>query len=139
MIPSFEILEHTADTGFRVTAHSFEDLLAAAAVGLAGVVMDCGAIRPLEAIEIAARGDDREALVVNFLNEVLFVLDGRRFAVAQATVTASGPHGIAAGLLGEPRDDLRHPPRLVVKAVTFHQLVVEQRDSVWVAEIYLDI
>lgn len=138
-MPAFEILEHTADTGFRVTAGTFEDLLAASAVGLAGIVMDCGAARPLETVEIAASGDDRETLVVNFLNEVLFVLDGRRFAISSAAITAAGPHGISAALLGEPRDDTRHPPRLVVKAVTYHQLVVENRGSYWIAEIYLDI
>ena len=136
---TFEILPHTADTGFRITADSFEDLLAAAATGLAGIVMDCRNVQPLDSLEIAAQGDDRASLVVNFLNEVLFVLDGRRFAVSSAAVTASGPHGVAAALLGEPRNDTRHPPRLVVKAVTYHQLVVEERDPGWIAEIYLDI
>lgn len=139
MKPTFEILEHTADTGFRVTADTFEDLLSAAAVGLAGIVMDLGNVHPSESLEIAARGEDLDALVVNFLNEVLYVLDGRGFAIATATVTASGPHAIAAALLGQPRDDTRHPPRIVVKAVTYHQLAVEQRGSRWMAEVYLDI
>lgn len=134
-----EILSHTADTGFRITADTFEDLLAAAAAALAGVVLDCRNVRPLETLEIAAQGEDLEALVVNFLNEVLYVLDGRRFAVSNAAVTASGPHGVTAALLGEPRNDTRHPPRLVVKAVTYHQLVVKKRDPGWIAEIYLDI
>lgn len=136
---TFEILSHTADTGFRVTADTFEDLLAAAAGALAGIVMDCRNVQPLESLEIAAQGDDLEALVVNFLNEVLYVLDGRRFAVSRAAVTASGPHGVSAALIGEPRDDIRHPPSLVVKAVTYHQIVVEQRGARWIAEVYLDI
>jgi SHS2 domain-containing protein len=138
-VTTFEILAHTADTGFRVTADTFEDLLAAAGAGLADTVMDCRAALPIETIEISAQGDDRESLVVNFLNEVLFALDGRHFAVSKAAVTASGPHGVTAALLGEPRNDTRHPPRLVVKAVTYHQLVVEQRGTGWIAEVYLDI
>lgn len=136
---TFEILAHTADTGFRITAGSFEDLLSAAAAGLADIVMDCRNVQPLECLEIAAQGDDLDSLTVNFLNEVLFALDGRRFAVSKAAVTASGPHGVSAALLGQPRDDTRHPPRLVVKAVTYHQIVVKQSGPGWIAEIYLDI
>lgn len=139
MKPSFEILEHTADTGFRITAPTFEQLLSASAAGLASIVLDCGAARPLESLEISARGEDIESLTVNFLNEVLYALDARRFALSLAAVTASGPHGVSAALLGEPRDDARHPPRLVVKAVTYHQLVVIQSGPGWLAEVYLDI
>ena len=136
---TFEILSHTADTGFRITADTFEDLLAAAAQALAGIVMDSRNVQPLETLEIAAQGEDLEALVVNFLNEVLYVLDGRRFAVSKAAVIASGPHGVAAALLGEPRNGTRHPPLLVVKAVTYHQLVVKHSGPGWIAEVYLDI
>jgi SHS2 domain-containing protein len=138
-VTTLEILEHTADTGFRVTASSIEELLSASAAGLASIVLNCDAVRPSETIEISARGEDIESLFVNFLNEVLYVLDGRRFAVSTAVVTALGHHGVSAALLGEPRDDTRHPPRLVVKAVTYHQLVVRQSAPGWLAEVYLDI
>jgi len=138
-VTGFQILEHTADTGFRVRAATFEDLLAAAAEGLSGIVLECGAVRPSQTVEIAAKGEDREALVVNFLNEVLFALDGRRFAVAKASVTAAGSHGVTAALIGEPRDDERHRPKLVVKAVTYHQIAVRRGGDGWVAEVYLDI
>lgn len=139
MKPCFTILEHTADTGFRVTAPALGELLSASAAGLVSIVLDPSAVRPLETLEISARGEDIESLVVNFLNEVLYVLDGRHFAISSAAVTALGHRGVSAALLGEPRDDTRHPPRLVVKAVTYHQLVVEQCASGWLAEVYLDI
>ena len=136
---TFEILEHPADIGFRVRAETLDQLLAAAAEGLAGVIMDCSRVRPLAAIEIAVTGEDRAALVVNFLNEVLYVLDGRRFTVSKVVVIDAGGHGITAALLGEPRDDQRHPPRLVVKAATYHQLRLWRDAAGWTAEVYLDI
>lgn len=139
MRTGFEILEHTADMGFRVSAESFEQLLAAAGEGLASIVMDCSEARPLETIEIAAQGEDREALMVNFLSEVLFVLDGRQLAIARIVVTASGPHGVSAALMCEPRDGQRHPPRHGVKGVTYHQLRVLPQPAEWIAEVYLDI
>jgi SHS2 domain-containing protein len=138
-VNGYEILEHPSDMGFRVHAGSFEDLLAAAGEALASIVLDCSEARPLETIEIAVQGEDREALVVNFLSEVLYVLDGRRLAVSRVVVTAAGPHGVSAALLGEPRDDQRHPSRHGVKAVTYHQLSVRQSPAGWTAEVYLDI
>ena len=138
-VTGFQILEHTADTGFRVRAATFEDLLGMAAEGLAGIVLECSAVRPLQTLEIAARGEDREALVVNFLNEVLYAVDGRGFAVAKASVNTAGSHGVTAALTGEPRDDERHRPKLVVKAATYHQLSIRQDSDGWVAEVFLDI
>jgi SHS2 domain-containing protein len=41
--------------------------------------------------------------------------------------------------MGEPRDAARHRARLIVKAVTYHQLKIERRGGVWAAEVYLDI
>jgi SHS2 domain-containing protein len=38
-----------------------------------------------------------------------------------------------------PRDPLRHRARLIVKAATYHQLKIERRGGLWVAEVYLDI
>lgn len=135
----FEVLEHTADMGFRVRAESFEQLLEAAGEGLASIVMDCSSVRPLETVDIAAQGEDRESLLVNFLSEVLFVLDCRRMAVSKVVVTAAGPHGASAALLGERFDAARHQLRHGVKAVTYHQLLVRQAAGGWIAEVYLDI
>lgn len=135
----FEILEHTADMGFRVNAESFEQLLSAAGEALSSIVMDCSQARPLGSVEIAVQGEDRESLMVNFLSEVLFVLDGRRMALAKVVVTAAGAHGVSAALLGEARDIRRHPERHGVKAITYHQLSVRETAGAWTAEVYLDI
>lgn len=135
----FEILEHTADMGFRVRAETFEDLLAVAGEALAQIVMDCSKARPLQTVEIAAQGGDAESLMVSFLSEVLYALDGLRLAVAKVVVTGRGAHGASAALLGEPRDERRHRSRHGVKAVTYHQLIVRQTIEGWTAEVYLDI
>jgi SHS2 domain-containing protein len=54
-------------------------------------------------------------------------------------VTQFRETAIQAVGLGEPRDPLRHRARLIVKAVTYHQLKIERRGGMWVAEVYLDI
>jgi len=135
MTEPYQALEHTADTGFRVWGATIEELFANAALALVHTAMDASGVEAKECYAIAATGVDREEMLVNWLNEVLYWLDARRVAFARFEMTEVGK---GAGW-GEPRDDEKHPPRLVVKAVTFHQLKVEQREGGWVAEVFLDI
>jgi SHS2 domain-containing protein len=109
---AYEILEHTADMGFRVRAAPEAELFARAADAVA-----------------AGEGSIEERLV-HYLNEVLWLMDGRGVAPARCTPEA---------VWGEPRDPARHAPRLVVKAVTFHQLRVWRDEAGWGAEVFLDV
>jgi SHS2 domain-containing protein len=135
MSGGFETLEHTADTGFRARGRTLEELFANAALALVSTAVDSSAANPLEPYPVAASGGDLSEQLVNWLNEVLFWLDARRIVFARFDVSTPG-EGVG---WGEPRDDHRHPPRLVVKAVTFHQLSVRQTPDGWVAEVFLDI
>ena len=126
----FEILEHTADTGFRVWGASEEELFANAAMALASIVMDVAHAEPRQQYEAHFEGADVEARLVNWLNEVLWLMDGKRVAPARTE---------AGAIWGEPRDDRKHRPRLVVKAATYHQLCVREENGRWEARVFLDI
>jgi SHS2 domain-containing protein len=41
--------------------------------------------------------------------------------------------------LGETHNPARHRVKLIVKAVTWHQLRIEQTAGGWSAQVYLDI
>lgn len=135
----FELLEHPADIGFRAFGGTPAELFANAAVALLSIAAVLDSVDPREQYRIAAEGSDYESLLVNWLNEVLYWYDGKRVAFAEFRVSEIGPTSISALAFGEPRDPERHPARLVVKAVTWHQLKVEERDEGWVAEVYLDV
>jgi SHS2 domain-containing protein len=135
MSQRYESLEHTADIGFRAWGSSLEELFANAALALVNIAVDASAANAAEPYPFAAGGANLGEQLVNWLNEVLFWLDARRVVFARFEVQAPG-QGVG---WGEPRDDVKHPPRLVVKAVTFHQLKIEQTSEGWFAEVYLDI
>ena len=126
----FELLEHTADLGFRVRAGSEEELFAAAGGALASIVMDTSAAAARERYAIAPLEGPVEERLVHYLNEVLWLMDAGGVAPARWEPDA---------VWGEPRDPAKHPPRLVVKAVTFHQLRVWRHADRWGAEVYLDV
>ena len=46
---------------------------------------------------------------------------------------------LEATAAGEPYDPERHPVKIAIKAVTYHQLAVEQTASGWRARVIFDI
>jgi SHS2 domain-containing protein len=135
---NFEVIEHTADIGFRAWGSSIEEMFASAAEALVAVAMEFDQIEPLHAYPIAAAGEDRESLLVNWLSEVLYYLDGQRVGLRRFELRRlTGQEASGVGW-GEPRDE-RHQPRLIVKGVTYHQLRIVHEDGRWLCEVYLDV
>ena len=135
----FELLEHTADIGFRAQAASLPELFAHAAEALTGIAMETGNIVPRASYPLAAEGDSTEALLVNWLSEVLYYIDGRRLAMGSFRVDELDDRHVRGTALGEDRDSVRHPAKLIVKGITYHQLKVARDGPRWYCEVYLDI
>jgi SHS2 domain-containing protein len=135
----FEILEHTADIGFRVRAASLPELFEAAAQALASIAIETANIEPRGTFPIEARGADNQELLVNWLNEVLWLLDGKRIALGRFEVAEVGEGRVAGMAWGEPLDPARHRAKIVVKGVTYHQLEVVRENGGWRARVFLDI
>jgi|SRR5581483_4884306 len=136
---AFELLDHPADIGFRTRAATLAQLFANCGEALVAIILDPAGIQETQNVPISATGSDLESLLVNWLNEVLYYVDGRRLAFSRFDVSHVDDTSIACTAAGEPRDRERHPSRVTVKAVTYHQLRVEHTAGGWVAEVYVDI
>ena len=75
----------------------------------------------------------------DWLNEVLYPFDSSRFAPRRFSVEDISEKRMRAGLFGEPRDPGRHRWKLIVKAITYHELKVLEKNGRWETEVYLDI
>ena len=135
----FEILEHTADIGFHAWGDSPTELFAAAGLALQSIAVDMGAVEEKFVYPIAAAGDDYESLLVNWLNELLYYLDGERVLISRFQIDQISPERVSGKGWGEPRDSERHAPKLVIKGVTYHQLTIKEEEGRWSAQVFLDI
>lgn len=135
----FEILEHTADIGFRACAPNLPALFCESARALQSIVIEEIEMPGAVEYRLLAEGDDRESLLVNFLNEVLFQLDARRVVFARFEPVSMRGTQVTVRAWGEPRDPERHRAKVIVKGVTYHQLRVWQESDRWCADVYLDI
>jgi SHS2 domain-containing protein len=135
----FEILEHTADIGLRAWGATLQEAFENAATALSAIVVELDDIDPRIAYPIAASGDDDQSLLVNWLNEALYYLDARRIVLRRFSIEHFGDGRVAGQAWGEPRDPLKHRPKVIVKGVTYHQLKIEQRPEGWQVQVFLDI
>ena len=135
---NYEVLEHTADIGFEARGLTFEDMLANAAMALVSIALDVQGVAPREPYPIAAKGEDRGSLLVNWLNEVLYYVDGQLIAFEHFEIKQCGEWQACGIGYGEPRSEA-HPAKLIVKGVTYHQLQIDQDESGWRCRVFLDI
>jgi len=135
----FEILEHTADIGLRAWGATLQEAFENAATALSAIVVELDDIQPRIAYPIAASGDDDQSLLVNWLNEALYYLDARRIVLRRFHIEHFGDGRVAGQAWGEPRDPVKHRPKVIVKGVTYHQLKIEQRPDGCEVQVFLDI
>ena len=135
----YEIHDHTADIGIRVTAATLADVLAEAARALTAVVAgDVAQIRPLATDAFAVSGTDPAWLLRDWVAEVLAAFEVRRMLYCDFEVEVDDT-GLRASARGERYDPARHVLAHEVKAVTQHELDVHPTPSGWEGFFILDI
>ena len=82
---------------------------------------------------------DREALLVDWLNHLLYLFDLDGFLGRDFQVESLTPERLKARVTGESFDPARHPARTGVKAATFHQLSIVPVKDGWEATVVLDL
>lgn len=135
----YEVFEHTADVGLRVRAADLDTLFAEAARGLFSLIVEnLDEVRPVRVVTYHVPGQDREYLLFDWLNEILFAFDTQHLLLSEFRVKVTEA-GLEAEARGETLDPVRHHLDHEVKAITYHGLKVERTADGWLAEVIVDI
>lgn len=128
-------VEHTADRALQVWGHGLADLFAGAAKGMYSLMADLEGLVATDWREIRLEAWDPESLLVDWLNELLFLteMDGLVFVDScieslDKTTLVARAGGVAAPLT-----------KAHIKAATFHNLDLVQDGAGWSTLITLDV
>ena len=138
----YEFFSHTGDIGLRVWGQSLEDLMQSAVLALTDAVVEPTSVRAVNEEVVTCRAAAPDLLLRDFLSELVYRFDVRGRLVKTARVAISREHDewtLEATTWGETLDTERHPVRVLVKGVTYHQLSVRQTPEGWQGTVILDI
>lgn len=135
----FRILEHTADIGFEAFGATRQEVFANAALALMNLIVDLEAIAPQERKPLRAEASDMPSLLVNWLSEILYLFDAEGWLFHGFDFGELTERSLAATARGEKFDRRKHQVKLLVKAVTYHQLDLRETAEGWRAQVYVDI
>jgi SHS2 domain-containing protein len=135
----FRVLEHTADIGFEAFGATRQEVFANAARALMHLLVDLETIAPREKLWLRAEASDMPSLLVNWLSEVLYLFDAEGWVFCDFEFEHLTDNSLAAVAQGEKFDRRRHQVKLLVKAITYHQLELKETAEGWRAQVYVDI
>ena len=137
-MPRYRVLPHTADVGIAAAGATVEEAFENAAFGMFDLMFDLAGVPATEECRVEAAGGHPGELLVAWLSALLAEAEIRGLALCRFGVEMLGGgrlRGTAAGGAGDARE-LRGPP---VKAVTYHDLAVEEVPGGWEARVIFDV
>jgi SHS2 domain-containing protein len=132
---SFDEIEHTADRAFRVRGRDLADLLvnAARAMHTLGGVGSSGETSATWDLEV--EGIDQESLLVNWLNEILFLEQKHQIVCEEFQIYELKDYHLRARVETRESSDYQTD----IKAVTFHNLRICKTPAGLEAEVVVDV
>lgn len=132
-------LEHTADTGIIVIAPTLRELFSRAAWGMFSVITDMSTVQPRMSTEISVDAGDERALMVRWLSELNLQHVTMHWLFSRFDVSDLSDTHLRAQVYGEPTDAEHHMVHTEIKAITYHELKIENTGNHWKTQIIFDL
>ena len=130
---------HAADIGVHGSGDSPEQAFEEAAVAMTAVITDPDSVACRETVTINREAPDRELLLVDWLNALIYEMSTRRMLFSRFKVEFKGKR-LRGTACGESVDRIRHQPATEIKGATYTALsVYESPPGVWHAECVVDV
>jgi len=134
----YVFLNHTADIGISVSALNLEELFVSSAHGLAEIMFTISKkINLKQTKTIIINEDDLNALLVSWLSEFIYIFETEKLCLFKIknieiknTTLKAEVEFIDANLVELKKE---------VKAVTYHQLNVQNQNNSWNTKIFFDV
>ncbi len=135
----YEILDHTADIGLIVYGDDLKSLFENAGEAFFHLITDLRRLRSRIERKINIKAETLERLMVDWLSELLYLHEVENLLFKEFKIKSIGEDGLEAVIRGEPFQEGIHVIKTEVKAVTYHQIEVKQKEGQWRAQIILDL
>lgn len=139
---NYELIEHTADIGIKVSGKDLKELFKNVALAMFDIIAER---RPENRVQrpetqiltIKQKADNLEELFVNWLNELLSLSATKEKIFCDFKFKSLDEHNLEAEAIGCDVKDYKINTE--IKAATYHELKIEKTKSGWQAQIIFDV
>ncbi len=137
----YEFFDHTADAKFRAYGKTLEEAFANAALATTAIMTDIKKIQKKTKRNMKIESKTKEALLYDFLEELLFYLDTEGFLLSKVTqikITNKDNYILEAELEGDYAER-GYDVRTAIKAVTYNDMKIEEKDNLVTIQVVHDL
>jgi SHS2 domain-containing protein len=139
MKKNYEVLDHTADMGLIVYGEDLKSLFENAGEAFFHLITDLKKVKPRIERQINIGEESLDRLMVDWLSELLYLHDVESLLFKRFKIESVGEGGLRGFVKGERFQEGVHVIKTEVKAVTYHQIEVQQKNGRWRAQIIFDL
>ena len=139
MKKAFELTNHTADMGIIAYGADMKELLSNAALALFSLITEPGSIEERSHVNLKVRSDEKDSLLVEWLNELLYLFDTKHILFSRFDIRNLTHNELKATCYGEIFDPMKHKIKTGAKAATYHMLKLDRNNDGYKAQVILDI
>jgi SHS2 domain-containing protein len=140
-VENYRFLHHTADAKFQAFGQTLEEAFSNAALAIASLMWDQKRIKKRLKVPVEAKGRDLAQLLVNFLEEILFLLDTKGFLLGSVEDLSiqkkGGVFSLRAFFMGDEYSSHYEIFR-DVKAITYNEMVIKKK-APFMVQVVADI
>lgn len=139
MKKNYEILDHTADISVKIYAASLKDIFIQSSVAMMDLICNIDKVKPMKSFNIKVSGISNEQLLVNWLQEILYLHEVRNFLFCKFIINSIKDGVITGSAIGEKLDSSRHELMNHIKAVTYSNMDIKKEHGRYITRIVFDI
>lgn len=130
---SYKFLDHATDAIIEINAKDLKEAFSTVADAVINLTLDQNKVEEIETKEFRSQGKDLYYLLFSWLEEIPFILITEGFAIKRIefNIEKNDSYKINAKAYGEPLDLKKHNFKVEIKAPTFYDMIIENKEQVY--------
>lgn len=120
--------EHTADIGIEIESPTLSDAFQEVSLSFSEIITGGSLPEVLTSKEVFLESDNLDSLLVDFLSYLIVLFDTDDFIAGSAKLEISKKNSfqLVGKLVGETYNQDKHGYGVEIKAISYHQLIVQE-------------
>ena len=135
---NYEFFDHGADIGIRGYGRTIDESFSNLAKALFDIMVNINKVDKKHKIKFIVEGDDDVDLMINFLNELIYLKDLKNMVFCDFIVMIRRKK-LECIAFGEKFDEEKHEFKTDVKAATYSQAKVYKKNGIYISQCVVDV